>query len=53
MAYQGYQNLRVLIVDDFENFRLAVSKMIQDLGVERVDMVVHANMALERCQDHK
>src|SRR5690625_1037823 len=32
MAYADYSKLKVLIVDDFDNFRMAVSKMLQEYG---------------------
>src|SRR5690606_143259 len=33
-----YRNLRFLVVDDFENFRLSIRQMIRAFGVDRIEV---------------
>lgn len=53
MAYGGYSKLKVLIVDDFDNFRMAVSKMLQEYGARDVDTVSNGRQALQQCSDNQ
>jgi DNA-binding response OmpR family regulator len=53
MAYAGYGKLKVLIVDDFDNFRMTVSKMLQEFGVRDVDTVSNGQQALHQCKDNQ
>ncbi|MDQ2075567.1 tetratricopeptide repeat-containing response regulator [Marinimicrobium sp. ABcell2] len=53
MAYAGYGKLKVLIVDDFDNFRMTVSKMLQEFGVRDVDTVGNGQQALHQCKDNQ
>ncbi len=50
MAEVGYSSLQALIVDDFDSFRLTVSKMLQDLGIRSVDTAVNGAEALRACK---
>lgn len=49
MAFGGYDKLDVLVVDDFDNFRVTVCKMLQELGVANVDTALHGNQAVKFC----
>lgn len=49
MAYGGYSRLRVLVVDDFDSFRMTVSKILNDFGVEQVDTVANGQEAIKQC----
>lgn len=53
MAYAGYSNLKVLIVDDFDNFRMTVSKMLQEFGVRDVDSAGNGAQALQLCKNKR
>lgn len=53
MAYADYSKLKVLIVDDFDNFRMAVSKMLQEYGARDVDTVSNGRLALQQCSDNQ
>src|SRR5690606_29501686 len=52
MVDVNYSKLQALIVDDFDSFRLSVSKMLQDIGIQRVDSAVNGSEALRQCR-HK
>jgi CheY-like chemotaxis protein len=49
MAENPYAKLQALIVDDFESFRITLSKMLQEFGVGTVDSVASSNDALRYC----
>ncbi len=51
MAYTGYENLRILIVDDFDNFRMTMAKILMEHGVELVDTAVSGNEAMKYCRE--
>ncbi|MDE1460704.1 tetratricopeptide repeat-containing response regulator [Spartinivicinus poritis] len=44
-----FSKKKVLIVDDFENFRLSLKKMLQEIGISSIDMVQNAKLALTAC----
>ena len=50
MADSPYAKLQALIVDDFESFRITLSKMLQEFGVGTVDSVASSNEALRYCR---
>lgn len=50
MAFSGYDKLSVLVVDDFDNFRMTVNKMLQEFGVKSIDTAVNGNDALAQCR---
>lgn len=45
-----YRNLRFLIIDDFENFRLSLKQMVRACGVEQIDVSINGEDAIQRCQ---
>jgi CheY-like chemotaxis protein len=49
MSNHSYETLQALIVDDFESFRIALSKMLQEIGIGTVDSVSSSNDALRFC----
>lgn len=49
MAEHPYAKLQALIVDDFESFRITLSKMLQEFGIGTVDSVASSNDALRYC----
>ena len=49
MAKVNYQNLTILVADDFSNFRSTVNRMLLDLGVMNVDMAASGEEIIERC----
>lgn len=49
MANIPYKDLRILVADDFSNFRSTVNRMLLDLGVENVDMASNADEIIEQC----
>lgn len=50
MAYGGYKKLHALIVDDFDSFRMTVSKMLQEMGVSAIDTAGNGAEALRLCR---
>ena len=50
MADLGYYKMHALIVDDFENFRGTLYKMLMDLGIGNVDSVATGEEALPFCK---
>ena len=50
MSYPNYGSLRMLVVDDFDNFRVTVAKLMQSLGVAAVDMAVNGTQAVRACR---
>lgn len=49
MSDNPYAKLQALIVDDFESFRITLSKMLQEFGIGTVDSVPSSNEALRYC----
>ncbi|WP_156490400.1 response regulator, partial [Oleiphilus sp. HI0086] len=45
-----YRNLRFLVVDDFENFRLSIRQMIRAFGVESIEVAGNGEDAVARCE---
>lgn len=45
-----YRNLKFLVVDDFENFRLSVRQMIRAFGVEHIEVAGNGEDAVARCE---
>lgn len=50
MADLGYYKMHALIVDDFENFRGTLYKMLMDLGIGNVDSAASGEEALRFCK---
>lgn len=51
MAALNYAGLRVLVIDDFDSFRLTVSKMLDEFGCGHVDTAVNGRRALKACEE--
>ncbi|MET0355257.1 MAG: response regulator, partial [Cellvibrio sp.] len=45
----AYAKLQALVVDDFESFRVTLSKMLQDFGIGAVDSASSSSEALRYC----
>ncbi|HSC68655.1 MAG TPA: response regulator [Cellvibrio sp.] len=50
MADLGYYKMHALIVDDFENFRGTLYKMLMDLGIGNADSAASGEEALRFCK---
>ncbi len=50
MSYDNYGKLKALIVDDFDNFRMTVSKMLQDFGCQDVITAINGEDAMRLCR---
>jgi len=50
MPYDGYDRLQALVVDDFDAFRTTVTRMLLDLGVQKVDIALNGEDALAKCK---
>lgn len=50
MADLGYYKMHALIVDDFENFRGTLYKMLMDVGIGNVDSAATGEEALRFCK---
>jgi len=46
-----YRNLRFLVIDDFENFRMSLRQMINGFGVEAIEIVGSGEDAVARCEE--
>lgn len=51
MTEVEYHKLQALIVDDFDSFRVTVSKMLQDIGIQYIDSAVNGADALRHCKN--
>ena len=49
MPDSSYSSLQALIVDDFESFRITLSKMLQEFGIGTVDSSPSSADALRYC----
>jgi len=49
MVENPYAKFQALVVDDFESFRITLSKMLQEFGIGYVDSVSSSNDALRNC----
>ena len=45
-----YRHQKMLIIDDFAEFRISLKGMVQQLGVLEIDMAASGEIALEKCQ---
>lgn len=50
MSVVSYHKLHALIVDDFENFRSTLSKMLMDIGIGNVESASSGEEALKACK---
>ncbi|MBU2885116.1 response regulator [Gilvimarinus agarilyticus] len=50
MSPNGFEYKRVLVVDDFDNFRTTVMRMLQEFGARSVDTAAHGNDAVSKCR---
>lgn len=48
-----YRQLRFLVVDDFENFRLSIRQMIRAFGVEKIEVAGNGEDAVARCEQEE
>lgn len=48
----NYAAVKVLVVDDFDSFRMTVSRMLSDFGCRTVDTAVNGNEALRLCEEN-
>ncbi|UTF60956.1 response regulator [Gilvimarinus sp. DA14] len=51
MGLSDIVSARVLLVDNFDNFRMAVMRLLQQLGCEHVDTAVNGLDALRKCRN--
>ena len=51
MAFHGYGKIKALIIDDFNNFRMTVGKMLDEFGCQEVVSAVNGQVALKQCED--
>jgi CheY-like chemotaxis protein/predicted Zn-dependent protease len=52
MAASPYAELRVLVVDDFNSFRITLNKILYDLEFRHIDSVGSGEEALVMCDQH-
>lgn len=48
-----YKDLRVLVVDDFNSFRITLNKILYDIGFRKIDSVGTGEEALVLCDQHR
>lgn len=51
MGVLSYADLKVLVIDDFDSFRLTVSKMLDEFGCGQVVTAVNGRRALKACEE--
>jgi len=51
MGALNYADLKVLVIDDFDSFRLTVSKMLDEFGCGQVATAVNGRRALKACEE--
>ena len=51
MLFKAYHSKHFLIVDDIENFRMSMKKMMLSFGVEKVDTVKNGKEAISACKE--
>ncbi len=49
MVESGFANLKALVVDDFDNFRISLIRMLQEIGFAHVDSAINGRDALRKC----
>lgn len=47
--FNPFGKLTYLIIDDFENFRLSMRQMLRSCGADKIELVAHANQAIQYC----
>ncbi|AXS85035.1 response regulator [Marinobacter sp. Arc7-DN-1] len=47
--FNPFGKLTFLIIDDFENFRLSIRQMLRSCGADKIELVAHANPAIQYC----
>ena len=52
MAYVGYNKMQALVVDDFDSFRMTVTKMLHELGIQSIDTAANGAEALRQCRQN-
>lgn len=51
MAFSGYKALKILVVDDFDSFRMTICRILQEMGARKVDTAVNGAEALRMCAE--
>lgn len=52
MSYRNYHKLKALVIDDFDNFRKTLMKMLESFGVEEIHSSVSGKEITRLCQDN-
>ncbi|WP_418141794.1 response regulator [Marinobacter sp. MA] len=47
--FNPFGKLTYLVIDDFENFRLSMRQMLRSCGADKIELVAHANQAIQYC----
>src|SRR5690554_5607955 len=50
MAESRFANLKALVIDDFDNFRISLIRMLQEIGFGHVDSAINGRDALRKCR---
>ncbi|WP_096086522.1 tetratricopeptide repeat-containing response regulator [Agaribacterium haliotis] len=53
MTSSNYHTLKVLIADDFSNFRNTIQQMLVELGVSNIAMANSAETVIEKCEHER
>lgn len=51
MGALSYSALKVLVIDDFDSFRLTVCNMLDEFGCEQIETAVNGRRALKACAE--
>lgn len=52
MQTSDYSRLSALVIDDFDNFRTTLFRLLQDFGIKQVAMAHNGEDAIRMCQSH-
>lgn len=52
MQLSEYAGLSALVIDDFDNFRTTLSRLLQDFGIKKVHMAHTGEEAIRHCNVH-
>lgn len=50
MGSLGFNDIKALVIDDFDNFRISLIRMLQEAGLEHVDSATNGKDALRKCR---
>lgn len=50
MGSLDFNDIKALVIDDFDNFRISLIRMLQEVGLAQVDSAINGKDALRKCR---